>query len=323
MPGVFKALGKVIRHGPQILCVYPSAFESEEERISNYSFPRNVEFEDVTITTSDKISLECYLLRASQRRNRTETPNSSHSRLSFRTSSPSVTPRALVIMFHGNGYHAWHHGYSGQQFLRLGCDVLLVEYRGYGRSSGVPSEKGLRRDAQAALEYVISHPELSRLHIIIHGHSLGGAVAIDLAGRNPEKISGLIIENTFLSIPEVAKAIPGIRHFTFVIHQRWESYRRILRIPKSIPILMFSGKKDEVVPELHMLQLWKLAASRGEGTDLKKDKKRRSRLEGEVSETLDRGNDMFKSIPEGTHADTWTRSGYWSTIDTFLKKLDL
>ncbi|KAJ3921253.1 Alpha/Beta hydrolase protein, partial [Lentinula edodes] len=227
--------------------------------------------------------------------------------------------RAIIIMFHGNGYHAWLHLSSAKRFLRLGCDVLVVSYRGYGHSSGKPSEKGLRRDSQAALEYVLADAELSKSRIVLHGHSLGGAVAIDLAGRNPDKaliISGLIVENTFLSIPLVAKEIPGIRHLTFIIHQRWESYKRILKIPKHIPILMLSGKEDEVVPEWHMLKLWELAGMRGEGTDVK-----RSGSEGEETHP-NCGNDMFKSIAGGTHADTWTRSGYWSTVRTFLEKLN-
>ncbi|GAV99568.1 n-carbamoylsarcosine amidase [Lentinula edodes] len=296
MPSLFDVLGKVLIYG-QRLCIYPSAFDSEDERTFNLSLD-NPGVEDVTLITSDKVTLKCYLLRASHDRSRTSLPDL---RLSIRTVTPSVVPRAIIIMFHGNGYHAWLHLSSAKRFLRLGCDVLVVSYRGYGHSSGKPSEKGLRRDSQAALEYVLADAELSKSRIVLHGHSLGGAVAIDLAGRNPDKISGLIVENTFLSIPLVAKEIPGIRHLTFIIHQRWESYKRILKIPKHIPILMLSGKEDEVVPEWHMLKLWELAGMRGEGTDVK-----RSGSEGEETHP-NCGNDMFKSIAGGTHADTWTR----------------
>ncbi|KAJ3722720.1 alpha/beta-hydrolase [Lentinula guzmanii] len=317
MPGLLNVLGKFLIYG-QRLCIYPSAFDSEDERNFGICFPDNVDTEDLTITTSDNIALKCYFLRAPNYRRHTSIAGQ---RLSIRTVT-SAAARAIIIMFHGNGYHAWLHFSSAQRFLRLGCDVLVVSYRGYGHSLGKPTEKGLRRDAQAALEYVLADAELSKSRIVLHGHSLGGAVAIDLVARNPDKISGLIVENTFLSIPLVAKEIPGIRHLTFIINQRWESYRRILKIPKDIPILMLSGKDDEVVPEWHMLKLWDLASIRGEGKDMKKSEIQ-SRLERDGREGSDRGKDMFKTIVGGTHADTWTRSGYWSTVQTFLERLDL
>ncbi|KAJ4490029.1 alpha/beta-hydrolase [Lentinula aciculospora] len=313
MPGLFNLLGKLLIYGQKLL-IYPSAFESDEERRSTFSYLGNVDIEDVTITTADEITLVCYLMRASHRRSR---PSSHDSTLSIQTIPPLPVPRAIIIMFHGNGYHAWLQFTSAERFLRLGCDVLIVSYRGYGHSSGKPSEKGLQKDSQAALEYVLADAELSRSRIVLHGHSLGGAVAIDLASRNPDKISGLIIENTFLSIPLVAEKIPGIRHLTFFINQRWESYKRILEIPKEIPILMLSGMLDTVVSPKHMFRLWKLSARRGER------KETQPPAQEEEDEGLDHGNDMFERIYRGTHADTWTQSGYWSTVRAFLDRLDL
>ncbi|KIK68364.1 hypothetical protein GYMLUDRAFT_35764 [Collybiopsis luxurians FD-317 M1] len=327
MPAFLSEMWKLVRHG-QYLCIYPAAFESDDERKQNFSFPKNIQSEEVTITTSDKVTLKCYILRASQRRTRSDPPSTPHSRnveMTSRSKSPSRTPpRAVVLLFHGNAYHAWNHAYSGQQFARLGCDALMVSYRGYGHSTGRPSEKGLRRDAQAALDYVLADPVLSKCAVILHGHSLGGAVALSLASRNPDKISGLIVENTFLSIPLVAKEIPVIRHLTCFIHQKWESNKRIKKIPKTVPILMLSGKSDEVVPESHMLKLWDIAATRGEAKSPKDKMTSKSKSEEKESGAqIDHSNDIFKSIPGGTHADTWTRSGYWSTISKFLEKLNL
>ncbi|KAK7450138.1 bem46 protein, variant [Stygiomarasmius scandens] len=202
MAGIFGAFGRLVRHG-QILCIYPAAFEDPEEKESNFSIPEGLNYEQVHITTSDRIKLECLLLHASEKRRRGgRRSKASSSRADTRATSPDSakstssthdlhhsSSRATVISFHGNGYHVWHHAYTGENFVQMGCDVFLVSYRGYGHSEGRPSEKGLRRDAQAALDYVLTHPDLSKKPIIIHGHSLGGAVAIDLVSRNPTRVS--------------------------------------------------------------------------------------------------------------------------------------
>jgi alpha/beta superfamily hydrolase len=78
----------------------------------------------------------------------------------------------------------------------------MVEYRGYGLSTGVPDEAGLKVDAQTALDHLRQRAETSRSQIIVYGQSLGGAVAINLVAANEDKgdIAGLVLENTFLSI---------------------------------------------------------------------------------------------------------------------------
>jgi fermentation-respiration switch protein FrsA (DUF1100 family) len=83
-----------------------------------------------------------------------------------------------------------------------GYNVFMLEYRGYGLSSGDPNEKGLTIDAQCALDYIRNRKDLSTGKIVIYGQSLGGAVAIGLADKNQAAgdIKGLILENTFRSI---------------------------------------------------------------------------------------------------------------------------
>ncbi|KAJ8082365.1 bem46 protein, variant [Marasmius tenuissimus] len=329
MPSLSSVLAKIAIHG-QILLIYPAAFETREERRTNYAFPSDLPYEDVELTTSDGVKLKCMLLRAEKRSRTSVESRCSRATESSRSRDRRTNARATVLMFHGNGYHIWHHAYSGVKFLELGCDVLLVSYRGYGESGGTPSEKGLKKDSQAALDYVVAHPELNKRPIIVHGHSLGGAVSIDLAQRNPDKIHGIILENTFLSIPAVAKDLPGIRHLTFAIHQTWESQRRIASIPRSIPILMFSGLKDEVVPAAQMEKLWEISRTRrrkaqeergsffGLGSKLFK---KTTEEEAIITEDDNTTMDIFKIIPDGTHADTWIQPGYWETVHDFLTTL--
>lgn len=235
--------------------------------------------------TSDNVVLKCYLIRAAH--------------------NPS--PQATVILFHGNGYHVWQHTPCAQGFHSLKCNVLMVSYRGYGSSKGVPTERGLRRDAQAALDFVLADPQLSSVPIVLHGHSLGGAVAIDLVSRNPTKVQALIVENTFLSIRTVARDLPWIRFFSFFVHQKWDSASKISSIPRTTPILMLHGERDEVVPKRHMRELWALARRRSSGLGVKDNPPLR---------------DKFQPFPRGHHGEMNIQPGYWSAVDRFLRSLD-
>ena len=81
----------------------------------------------------------------------------------------------------------------------------MLEYRGYGLSTGTPDETGINIDAQTALDYIRNQKETEGGKIIVYGQSLGGAVAVQLAAKNQEvgDIAGLILENTFTSIREM------------------------------------------------------------------------------------------------------------------------
>lgn len=106
-------------------------------------------------------------------------------------------------MFHGNAGNIGHRVPIAKVLEEtLGCNVLMVEYRGYGLSTGSPDETGLKVDAQTGLDYIRERAETKDTRIVIHGQSLGGAVAINLVAGNQDRgdIAGLILENTFLSI---------------------------------------------------------------------------------------------------------------------------
>ena len=92
-------------------------------------------------------------------------------------------------------------------FACTGCNILMVEYRGYGTSEGEPSEDGLKLDAQAALDYLHDCDDVDGRQIFAFGRSLGGAVAIWLAHKNPRGLHGIMIENSFTSVREMAMPI--------------------------------------------------------------------------------------------------------------------
>lgn len=96
------------------------------------------------------------------------------------------------------------------------CNILIIDYRGYGLSTGSPTETGLRADARAAFDYLFTRHDLDLNQICIFGRSLGGAVAIDLAADTlySQKIMGVILENTFTSISDMAVELihPSIKY---------------------------------------------------------------------------------------------------------------
>lgn len=126
----------------------------------------------------------------------------------------------------------------------------MVEYRGYGLSTGVPNEEGLTIDAQTGLDYIRQREDLKGNKIVVYGQSLGGAVSIDLVAKNKGTgdIKGLILENTFLSIAKMIPSVmPAAKYLTPLCHERWKSEDHLPKIT-DIPLLFLSGLQDEIVP---------------------------------------------------------------------------
>lgn len=112
-------------------------------------------------------------------------------------------------MFHGNAGNIGYRLPIAKILADdLGCNVLMLQYRGYGLSTGNPNEKGLMIDAQTGLDYIRQRHELRGTRIVLYGQSLGGAVAIGLAARNQRQgdVAGIVLENTFTSM---RKMIPS------------------------------------------------------------------------------------------------------------------
>lgn len=103
----------------------------------------------------------------------------------------------MVIYFHGNAGNALHRLNPARRLAETGANVLLVGYRGYGRSQGRPSEKGLYLDAQAAINYVVEDLGFKKEDVFLLGQSLGSAIAIDAAQH--QKLGGLILITPFPS----------------------------------------------------------------------------------------------------------------------------
>jgi uncharacterized protein len=139
----------------------------------------------------------------------------------------------------------------------LGFSVLGIDYRGFGRSSpALPSEKLAQEDAQAAWDWLAARRPKSKRFIF--GHSLGGAIAVQLSA-NVKDDAGLLLEGTFSSIPDVVKASKwGWLPVDWLITQRFDSRSRIDRI--GVPVLVVHGGQDKLIPAALGRDLYQRAA---------------------------------------------------------------
>ena len=154
-----------------------------------------------------------------------------------------VTADMVLLWFHGNAGNLSHRADLMLRLARTPVQVFIVDYRGYGRSEGRPSEQGLYRDGDAAWRYLTDERRMAPNRVVVFGDSLGGAVAVDLAAR--VSAAGLIVQSGFTSVPDMAA-----RHFPFVprflIRTRMDSLAKITDVRE--PKLFIHSPTDEVVP---------------------------------------------------------------------------
>lgn len=225
----------------QAALIYPASFPEGSRTVVDSPSLYKLPFTEHRIVTPDRVKLHIYAITHEDEK-----------------------LRPTILMLHANAGNMGHRLPIAQEFFhRLGCHVVMLSYRGYGFSTGDPSEPGLRIDAQTALDWIREHAKLRHTSVIAFGQSIGGAVAIDLAARNPQTVRALIVENTFLSIPKlIPSVLPVLRHFTFLCREIWPSYRSIAKIPLTTAVLFLSAKNDEIVPAAHMDELYRLCSSK-------------------------------------------------------------
>jgi uncharacterized protein len=148
-----------------------------------------------------------------------------------------------LLLCHGNAGNIGDRVLHAALLTGVGFDVLLFDYRGYGRSSGRPSEEGTYRDARAALACLLEQPRVDPARVYYLGESLGGAVALDLALDQPP--AGLVLLSAFTGIREL-----GSLRYPFVpaaaIPEAYPTLRRIDEL--RAPLLVLHGERDEIVP---------------------------------------------------------------------------
>ena len=170
--------------------------------------------------------------------------------------SANKDARGIVLLFHGNAGNISHRLDYARMFNQLGYATLLVDYRGYGQSSGSPSEQGTYRDALAAWEWLTQSRGAKAADIIIAGESLGGGVASWLAVRHSPR--ALLLMSTFTSIPDMAAKIYPLLPVRLITRIEYDNLANIRQI--KAPVLIAHSRDDDLVPFAHGQALFAAAS---------------------------------------------------------------
>lgn len=168
---------------------------------------------------------------------------------------PADSARGTVLICHGNSGNIGDRLYIINLFHQLGLNVLIFDYRGYGNSTGKPSELGTYRDALGAWNYLTKQRQLPPEQIIVLGRSLGGAIAAKLADQ--QQPSGLILEATFTSLPNLGATIYPYLPVKLLCRYRYPTIRHVRKI--RCPILIAHSRADEMIPFAHAEALYAAA----------------------------------------------------------------
>ncbi len=170
---------------------------------------------------------------------------------------PGRAYKPTVLIFHGNAGNITHRDFLLREFSRLGCAVLLIDYHGYGKSEGTPTEQNLYRDARASLDWLATHKKVLPDRVVLYGESLGCGVAIELATRH--RFRGLVLVTAFRNLASVAGY-----HFPFnwfpvslILKDRFDNQAKIARV--HAPLLFLHGTADEIVDVHDSAALYELA----------------------------------------------------------------
>lgn len=222
-------------------------------------------YEDLTLTTADGVALAAWFV-------------------------PGGPQGRTILLLHGNGGNISHYLRTLLVLHQLGHAVLAVDYRGFGRSAGVPSESGTYRDAEAAFDYLVRQRRLAPANIVVYGRSLGGAVATWLAAhRRP---GGLILESTFTRLVDLGALRYPWLPVALLSRFEYDSAVQIRRV--RCPVLVAHGRADGTVP-------FRFGRA----------------LAAQASPAAD-----FVALPGG-HNDAFLRGGptYYQHLDAFIRRV--
>jgi len=272
--------------------VYPEYKKPKDNPSAEYRDPKGsgMDFENVYIRTRDKVKLHAWWVHAPK--------------------DPMKAP--TFVFFHANAANMGFRLPNVEKINKiLKANVFMVSYRGYGESQGAPTEEGLKIDADTTMEYVLKRKEVDSSRLFVFGRSLGGAFASYAARKYTERITALVLENTFTSIKDMVGTVFPLLNWGFIkeylVRMHWRSIDQVPQV--TVPILFISSDYDEIVPKEHMAELHKAA------------------VDGKAAYT------KFHTVA-ATHSDAWMggitnepevqerlKAAYWKTFKEFTDKV--
>ena len=225
--GVYAALNLYVYYMQSNLIYFPNM--PGRELIAT---PQNIglSYQDVEFVTEDDIRLHGWFI-------------------------PNESAEKTILFFHGNAGNISHRLESIDIFNRLGLNVFIIDYRGYGQSEGKITEQGSYRDAVAAWHYLVNTRAIDESQIILFGRSLGASVATWLASK--QSPSALIIESGFTSVPSMGQRIYPFLPVRWLTHFKYDTMNYIRSV--SCPVLVTHSKDDEIIPYDEGLKIFEAA----------------------------------------------------------------
>jgi uncharacterized protein len=165
------------------------------------------------------------------------------------------SPKTVILFCHGNAGNVTHRADILENLHSLSASVLIFDYRGYGRSQGKPSEKGVLADTRAARAWLAKRENIKESDIIVMGESLGGAVAVDLAAKDGAK--GLVLISTFSSIKDMAEYHYAWLPVSLLLRTKLDAAGQIASYKG--PLLQMHGDADTIVPIVQGRKLFEAA----------------------------------------------------------------
>lgn len=205
---------------------------------------------------------------------------------------PFLRSKTTLLWFHGNAGNISHRVDMLRHLHReTKVNIMMIDYREYGRSEGVVSERGTYQDAMGAYDYLLARSEIDSDKIIGFGQSLGAAVAVELALQR--SLQGLILEAPFTSIREMAKVLLPWLPIGGLLSTKYDNLSKMDQV--TVPLLVLQGDRDEVIPYSHGKRIFEAA----------------------------REPKAFHTIFGAGHNDTYLVGGkeYFQTIEQFVKGL--
>jgi len=226
--GVYAALSLYVYYMQSSLIYFPNM--PGRELVTT---PKNINltYQDVSFVTDDNIKLHGWFI-------------------------PNDNAKATLLFFHGNAGNISHRLQSIEIFHRLGLNVFIIDYRGYGQSEGKVSEKGTYRDAEAAWKYLTDTQGINEKQIIIFGRSLGASIASWLASKQAP--AALIIESGFTSVPAMGQRFYPFLPIRWLTHFKYNTKKYVKNI--SCPVLVAHSKNDDIIPFDEGRQIFAAAA---------------------------------------------------------------
>lgn len=168
---------------------------------------------------------------------------------------PASQQKGVVLLCHGNAGNISHRIDYARMFAELGYGTLLFDYRGYGKSTGKPTEEGTYRDATAAWRWLTETRGVAPRDIVVFGESLGGAVAAWLAAQHTPR--ALVIASSFTSVPDLGAQVYWFIPVRWLSRFKYDTAAELSKV--AAPVLIAHSSTDDIIPYSHGRKLYDAA----------------------------------------------------------------